>query len=151
MSSLSLLNRGTGQVVVPDLRLATTFWRRFRGLQFRRSLAEGEGLLLVPCRSVHTHWMRFAISIAAIDEQGVVLEHRASVAPWRIVSAPPATRAILEAAAGALPVTVGDALTVVRSAGSPDLPAAVRFLQGSDPLAMRRIPAKIGRNDTESQ
>ena len=129
MNGLSLRNRRTGQVVVSDVRLATTFWQRFRGLQFRRPLIEGEGLLLVPCRSLHTHWMRFPISVVALDCRGIVVEHRAKVAPWRMVSAPRATRAILETTACALPVSVGDELALVHSPAAAELPASVRFLQ----------------------
>jgi uncharacterized protein len=52
-----LVDRESGEVVVSALEIAGGFWSRLRGLQFRRRLPPGAGLLLVPCRSVHTFWM----------------------------------------------------------------------------------------------
>ncbi len=95
-----LIDADSGTVLVPKLHLATTFWQRFRGLQFRRALAFDEGLLLTPCRSIHTHWMRFAIDVAMLDSDGVVLEIHTVVPPWRFLTGPMGTQSILESAAG---------------------------------------------------
>ena len=95
-----LIDADTGDVVVPQLYLATTFWQRFRGLQFRRALAAEQGLLLTPCRSIHTHWMRFSIDVAMLDSAGVVIETHTAVPPWHILTGPMGTHSILESAAG---------------------------------------------------
>ena len=49
-----LCERSSGQVVVERLEVADGFWSRLRGLQFRKELPAGSGLLLVPCSSIHT-------------------------------------------------------------------------------------------------
>ncbi len=97
-----LIDAETGRVVVARLQLADTFWRRFRGLQFRPPLATDEGLLLKPCRSIHTHWIRFAIDVAMLDEHGTVLAIQSNVTPWRIATSVKGTGAVLETAAGVL-------------------------------------------------
>jgi uncharacterized protein len=109
-----LTDARTGQVLVPRLEQARTFWRRLRGLMFRRPLQPGEGLLIVPCRSIHTHWMRAAIDVVLMDRDGVVLSVRRHVPPWRIIHGTPDTHAILETAGGQLPecVQVGRCLCV---------------------------------------
>ena len=97
-----LLDAQTGQVLVPRLERATTFWQRLRGLMFRRPLQPGEGLLIVPCRSIHTHWMRAAIDVVLMDRDGVVLSVHPNVRPWRMVHGTKDTHAVLETAAGFL-------------------------------------------------
>lgn len=97
-----LIDAETSAVIIAKLEVADTFWRRFRGLQFRRPLEIEEGLLLTPCSSIHTHWMRAAIDAAMLDEDGVVLAVVASIRPWRIVRRIKSTRSIVESASGVL-------------------------------------------------
>jgi uncharacterized membrane protein (UPF0127 family) len=97
-----LIDAATGEVLVAKLEIADTFWRRFRGLQFRRPLAPDAGLLLTPCRSIHTHWMQFSIDVAMLDEEGVVIEILPGMKPWRIAPHVRGTQSIVETAAGML-------------------------------------------------
>lgn len=110
-----LVNADSGEVIVPRLELATTFWQRFRGLQFRHALAADQGLMILPCRSIHTHWMRFAIDAAMLDADGIVLAILPAVTPWRIVRQVPRTRSILETNAGVLSkrVQVGNRTRII--------------------------------------
>lgn len=95
----------TGHVVCEHLELATTFLRRFLGLQFRRPLEDGHGLLLAPCDSVHTCWMRFSIDIVMLDQRGIVLAVRQRVRPWRIVWPNKNCQSILELPAASCNLT----------------------------------------------
>jgi len=118
-----LINGETGEVIVAKLEVADTFWRRFRGLQFRPPLAPDEGLLLTPCRSIHTHWMRFAIDVALLNREGLVLAVIASVRPWRVVRHVRGTCSMVESAAEQLAtrIRVGDRLRVTSRDHSDDL------------------------------
>ena len=98
--AFQLVDARTDEIVVPRLRLANTFWTRFRGLQLLPRLAEDEGLLITPCRSLHSHWMRFAIDVALLDRTGNVLAIHHTVRPWRFVIGVPGTHQVLEVAAG---------------------------------------------------
>lgn len=80
-----------------EIRFASTFWRRFRGLQLQASMPAEQVLMLVPCRSVHTHFMRFAIDLVACDRQGQVVDVRHDVKPWKVVPLPRQTYCVLEA------------------------------------------------------
>jgi uncharacterized membrane protein (UPF0127 family) len=115
--------RDTGRIVVQRLMIADRFWGRFRGLQFRRPLPPGQGIVLAPCAAIHTMWMRFAIDAAMLDRTGQVLAVRKAVRPWRLVFAPRGTHAVLEVSAGTLRLAVGDSL-VLRSAGGQFSPPA---------------------------
>lgn len=100
--SSRLIDADSGEVIVARLALADTYWKRLKGLQFRRELSPDEGLLVTPCRSIHTHWMRFSIDVAMLDAEGTVLEVFSAIKPWRIPSGVKGTRAVLETAAGDL-------------------------------------------------
>ncbi|QDU98845.1 DUF192 domain-containing protein [Lignipirellula cremea] len=97
-----MIDADTGAVLVPRLQLATTFWQRFRGLQFRQALAADEGLLIIPCSSLHTHWMRFAIDVVMLDQGDNVLKLHENLRPWRILTAAPGTHSVLEVTTGCL-------------------------------------------------
>ena len=67
MNDWQLEMRDTGRTVVQRLVIADGYWGRLRGLQFRRLLPPGQGILLAPCASIHTMWMRFAIDAAMLE------------------------------------------------------------------------------------
>jgi uncharacterized protein len=70
-----------------------------RGLLGRSGLERGEGLLLKPCGSVHTLFMRFPIDVVFLDRELSVLAVREAVPPWRTARARGA-KVTLELAAG---------------------------------------------------
>jgi uncharacterized membrane protein (UPF0127 family) len=74
-------------------------WSRMRGLLGRNGLAEGEGLLIKPCGSVHTFFMRFPIDVVFLDRELSVVAVRPEVPPWRTAGARGA-KVTLELAAG---------------------------------------------------
>jgi uncharacterized membrane protein (UPF0127 family) len=124
-----LVVRGSDEVVVARLILADRFWPRFAGLQFRAGLLPGTGLLLVPCRSVHTCFLRFPIDLTCLDCRGRVLEVRKNLRPWRAAIAPAGTHAILETAAGEIQLDVGQILAAKPPIGSNAVaPGSLRFL-----------------------
>ena len=85
---------------------------RNRGLLGRSSLSEESALILAPCSSIHTCFMRFAIDVAFVDRDGNILRARRALRPWRVQAAFRAS-AVIELAAGALDrsdTRVGDRL-----------------------------------------
>jgi uncharacterized protein len=52
--------------------VADSFWLRLRGL-IGRKLGPGEGLLLFPCRAVHTVAMSHPIDVIMLDAEGQVV------------------------------------------------------------------------------
>ena len=91
-----LVSKTTGKTVVAQLRIADGFWSRLVGLQFRRPLPSDAGLLLVPCNSVHTCFVRFPVDVVFLDDRGCVLAVRHNLRPWRLAFGPRKTHAVLE-------------------------------------------------------
>jgi uncharacterized protein len=97
-------------------RLITAFDSdsRRQGLLGRRALAAGEALVLAPCSSVHTAFMRFPIDLVFVSRDGRVLKTAAAVRPWRIRLAWRAF-AVVELAEGSLDssgTTPGDVIVL---------------------------------------
>jgi len=79
-----------GQVVVPRMKVADSFGLRGMGLMGKASVPEayGAGLFFPKCRSLHTCFMRFPLTILFLDADGQVLDIRKEVAPWRMIKGP---------------------------------------------------------------
>jgi len=129
----SLIERTSGRVVVERLELAVGYWSRLRGLQFRKRLPDGQGLLLAPGSSIHTCFVRFPIDVFFLDATGQVIGWRANVKPWRVALAPRKTRAVLELPAGAASLDVGEVLSVHTPHPDARVPKPLRFLAASQP------------------
>jgi uncharacterized protein len=93
---------GTGRIVANRVSVASGRVDRAVGLLGRSHLETGEGLLITPCRGVHTCFMRFSIDILALDEDGVVVDAVSMLKPWRIRLPRPGTHSVLELPAGTL-------------------------------------------------
>jgi hypothetical protein len=107
-----LRNTRTGQVLASDLEQAFDAPRRRQGLLGRRRLAVAAALILAPCGSVHTFFMRFPIDVVFTRRDGEVLKVCARVRPWRAAFARGAFAAI-ELSSGAavdLGIRPGDRL-----------------------------------------
>jgi uncharacterized membrane protein (UPF0127 family) len=65
------------------IAVAESFVARGRGLLGRHRLDPDEGLLLVPCSSIHTMFMRFPIDAVFLDRQGLVTKVVVHLTPWR--------------------------------------------------------------------
>ena len=79
--------------------LANRWLSRLVGLLRFNRLDNNTGLLLVPCGSIHTMWMRFSIDVLFLDKEHKVLKIEENVRPFRFRMAPSGTWAVLELAA----------------------------------------------------
>jgi uncharacterized membrane protein (UPF0127 family) len=66
------------------LRVARSFWARFRGLMLAPPLPAGDAFLIRRCASVHCMFMRYAIDVVYVDDDGRVLQCVRNLRPWRM-------------------------------------------------------------------
>jgi uncharacterized membrane protein (UPF0127 family) len=76
----------SGDVVCERCLMATNSALRLRGLLGKKELPIGEGILLRPCSSVHTMFMRFAIDVVFCDRDLRVLSVAPEVPKWQMRS-----------------------------------------------------------------
>ena len=115
MTLLSVHATGASRPLGDRIRVADTWWTRFRGLLGAPQLAEGEGLLIEPCRGVHMFGMKYPIDVAFLDRSRRVVGICHRLAPGARSPFVRAARSALELPAGTLAaagVTQGDTLTL---------------------------------------
>ena len=111
--SLLVKNPTRGTTLGIRVGLADGAWSRLRGLLGRESLADGEGLLLSPCRAIHMYGMRFSIDVAFMDPEGYVVATYDGIQPGRRTRVHRDARYALEVPVGTLAESgtrVGDML-----------------------------------------
>ena len=89
-------------LLLATAEVADTPQARMTGLLGRDSLPPGQGLILDPCRMIHTFMMRFAIDVVFYDRAHRVTRAVADVRPSRIAWGGLRARATLELPAGTL-------------------------------------------------
>ena len=112
---LQATNLTRGSEVAAHVRHADRTWSRVVGLLGRRSLAEDEGLLLTPCTSIHTLFMRFPIDILYLNREHAVVKVVKDLQPFRVSACLRGAHSILELPTGAIDASgtqVGDRLAL---------------------------------------
>lgn len=71
-------------MLVRQGRLADTFWLRLRGLLGTTALNEGEGLVLVGEKSIHTMFMSYPIDLVYVDKDYRVIRTDINMVPYRL-------------------------------------------------------------------
>lgn len=81
----------------------------------RNSLAEGEGLLIRPCKGIHTFGMKFPIDVVFLDSGNLVIAINKELASNRLTPIYPKGSSVLELPAGTVEATatkIGDEIKV---------------------------------------
>ncbi len=94
-----------------EIIIADNFFTRLRGLLFRKPLTQGEGLILIPCNSIHTFGMGYPIDVAFLDRDYRIVRLVREL-PARKVRSASGARMVLELpAGGASEMKEGDTLS----------------------------------------
>lgn len=82
MTFLRITNKRNNQIVGDRIKVAKTFWSRFRGLMMTPEILEGEGLLISPCNSIHMMFMKFPIDAIFLDASNQIKALYRKLSPW---------------------------------------------------------------------
>lgn len=89
-----------GAVVAKKCTVANTMVSRMIGLLRHKALETDEGLWIVPCNSIHTFFMRFAIDAVFLDREQRIVRIYSNMKPWRISWTHFSAHSVLELASG---------------------------------------------------
>lgn len=78
---LSLID---GEMIAENVDHADRFITRMFGLMCKKEIEKTEGLLISPCRQVHTFFMRFPIDVLFLSPSGKILMIQESMQPGKI-------------------------------------------------------------------
>jgi len=81
-------------------RVADTVMKRVVGLLRDRDLADGDGLWIMPCNSIHSIAMKFVFDAVFLDRDLKVVHLMPEMKPWRISAIKFSAHTVLELPAG---------------------------------------------------
>lgn len=83
MTRVRVTNQTRTSVLGTRVRLADSWLLRMRGFLGRPAPAQGEGLLMTPCRAVHMYWMTYPLDVLFLDRHGKVVALYPNLRPRR--------------------------------------------------------------------
>jgi uncharacterized membrane protein (UPF0127 family) len=113
-AQMKVANQKNNLTSADNLKLANTLRDRVSGLLTYKDLPPGNALMLKPCNSIHSFFMRFAIDVVFIDRQNRVVRTITQFKPWRISGICFSAHACIELPAGTIQSTclsIGDTLS----------------------------------------
>lgn len=104
-----------GKVLTDNVDVADSFFRRFMGLMFRKSIDADYALHIIPCNQIHMLNMRFAIDVVYLSDSGTVVKIDENVMPDKICKTVKSAKSVIEMnsrSAAKLGICEGDILEI---------------------------------------
>ena len=101
--------------IAENVKVAYSFLSRLIGLMFSKGLVGFDALLIRPCNSIHTFFMRYNIDVVFLDKQMRIVSIIRNIKPWRMTWIYFKSHQVIEMAGGSLPQNIneGETLEVV--------------------------------------
>ena len=113
MDSIHVLNTSKNVLIAQEAYIAANMESRMRGLLGRASIGSDEALILKPCNSIHTFFMRFPIDVLFLDKDMKVVKIVQDMGPNRLGPIIWRSRMAIELSSGKISQTntqVGDTI-----------------------------------------
>lgn len=113
MQIVQVVNVSKGTMVAQQAGLAISLRQRIKGLLGRSSLSANEALVLRPCASIHTFFMRFPIDVLFLDKNMQVIRLIQNLPPYRLSPTVWGSQMVVELPTGKISQTdtqIGDKL-----------------------------------------
>lgn len=92
--------------------IADSFIKRLVGYMFRKK-PHYESIVITPCNSIHTFFMRFNIDVLFVNKEGVIIKKVEGLKPYKIIRPVKGSSYVIEVAEGLFTkVRVGDKLII---------------------------------------
>lgn len=109
--ALRITNQTKSTTLASEARRADNVVSRFVGLLLSARLAPGQGLWLIPCRSIHSLGMRFAFDAVFLNQDLVVVRVVPNLPPMRLRESAHSAFSVLELPTGTIEMSqteIGD-------------------------------------------
>ncbi len=91
-----------------NLKEATNLIERMRGLMFSKKMEDFDGLLIRPCNSIHTFFMKYPIDTIFLDSKFKVVKIIRNMHPWKISWIYFKAKQVLELPANTIPTDLNE-------------------------------------------
>ncbi len=88
-----------GAEIIPEMLIADSFFKRLLGYMFVKS-PHYEAILIKPCDSIHTFFMRFPIDVLFVNENMEVIKKIEGLKPWKVILPQRGCKMVIEAGEG---------------------------------------------------
>lgn len=105
-----------GKEIIDNVHVYNTFFKRLHGLMFKKVFPRG-GVLLVPCKQIHSFFMYFAIDVVFLDKEGYVIHVLHCFQPGKVSKLFKNSHQVLELPSGAITkhgIKEGNILQIIR-------------------------------------
>lgn len=112
---MKIINQTKDTVLAKEVIIADTFLKRIKGLLGRKDFLPGEALIIKPCNSIHTFFMRFPIDVLFLDGRNRVIRALKDIPPFHLSGIYFSSRHAIELPAGVIASTAteeGDTLQI---------------------------------------
>ena len=99
---MNIYNSTQNNLIADEVKVAENFFTRSIGLLLRKSISVNEALVIKPCCSVHTFFMKFAIDVLFVGTGGKIVALYENVKPWRILPIHFNSKYVIELASGSI-------------------------------------------------
>lgn len=100
MTSKKALLKNKDTVIATNVKTANNIFTRTVGLLYKSSLPREEGLLIIPCRTIHSIFMRFTFDAVFISKEGEVVHLIERMKPFKATPIIWKAKTVLELAEG---------------------------------------------------
>lgn len=84
------------RIITRNAELADSFFARFRGLMFRKSIDDDYALFITPCNQIHMLNMKFSIDAVYLSESGEVIKTDVNLQPGTICKTVKGAASVIE-------------------------------------------------------
>jgi uncharacterized membrane protein (UPF0127 family) len=112
---MKAINLSKNQILADYLECAVTVISRMRGLLGKASMPRGSGLLIKPCKGIHTFGMKFDIDVLFLDRDNKVVAIRKKISRNRMTRIYFSAYSVLELPTGTIDMTfthIGDLIKI---------------------------------------
>lgn len=103
--------------IIAEVNVADSFFKRLFGLLPSNELGSDSGLLIIPCKQVHTVHMKYAIDVIFLSKQNAVVHIEHDMKPNKMTKYYKEAKSVLEISSGVAKqkeIEIGDTLTIER-------------------------------------
>ncbi|MFA5411595.1 MAG: DUF192 domain-containing protein [Candidatus Omnitrophota bacterium] len=102
---MKIFNQSKNTVLAEAVIIADRLFPRMKGLLGKKELKPNEAIVLKPCNSIHTLFMRFPIDVLFIDKHNKAIEVISNLKPYRLTRIYFNARFAIELPSGTLQAT----------------------------------------------
>ncbi len=81
---MKIIHAPTKKEIAAQVKVVNGFFDRLVGLMFKKDMRGFDGLLIDPCNSIHTCFMRYSLDIIFLNDHNEIIKIVRNIKPWRM-------------------------------------------------------------------